>query len=81
VNIAAVLSMAGAGFDRTRLKVVADPALEFNTHFIRIKGATGTIDIRFESVPSPENPKTAMLACYSALAALREFASPVRYGT
>jgi len=81
VNIAAVLSMAGAGFDRTRLKVVADPALRFNTHFIRIKGATGTIDIRFESVPSPDNPKTAMLACYSALAALREFASPVRYGT
>jgi aspartate dehydrogenase len=81
VNIAAVLSLAGIGFDRTRLKVVADPALRFNTHFIRIKGATGTIDLRFESVPSPDNPKTAMLACYSALAALREFGSPVRYGT
>lgn len=81
VNIAAVLSLAGIGFDRTRLKVVADPALRFNTHFIRIKGRTGTIDLRFESVPSPDNPKTAMLACYSALAAFREFASRVRYGT
>ena len=81
VNIAAVLSLAGIGFDRTRLKVVADPALRFNTHFIHIRGATGTIDIKFESVPSPDNPKTAMLACYSALAALRQFNSPVRYGT
>jgi aspartate dehydrogenase len=81
VNIAAVLSLAGVGFDRTRLKVVADPALEFNTHFITIKGKTGTIDLRFESVPSPDNPKTAMLACYSALAAFRQFGSPVRYGT
>ncbi len=81
VNIAAVLALAGVGFERTRLKVVADPALEFNTHFIRIHGATGAIDLKFESVPSPDNPKTAMLACYSALAALREFASPVRYGT
>jgi len=81
VNIAAVLSLAGAGFDRTRLRVVADPALEFNTHFIRIRGATGTIDLKFESVPSPDNPKTAMLACYSALAAVRAFGSPVRYGT
>ncbi len=81
VNIAAVLSMAGIGFDRTRLKVVADPALRFNTHFIRIRGATGTIDVRFESVPSPDNPKTAMLACFSALAAFRQFNSPVRYGT
>ena len=81
VNIAAVLSLAGIGFDRTRLKVVADPALRFNTHFIHIRGATGTIDIRFESVPSEDNPKTAMLACYSALAALKQFTSPVRYGT
>jgi aspartate dehydrogenase len=81
VNIAAVLSLAGVGFDRTRLKVVADPALKFNTHVIRIRGRTGTIDLRFESVPSPDNPKTAMLACYSALAAFRQFDSPVRYGT
>lgn len=81
VNIAAVLALAGAGFDRTRLKVVADPALRFNTHFIRIKGRTGTIDLRFESVPSPDNPKTALLACYSALAAYHQFTSPVRYGT
>jgi aspartate dehydrogenase len=81
VNIAAVLSLAGVGFDRTRLKVVADPALRFNTHFIVIKGKTGTIDLRFESVPSPDNPKTAMLACYSALAAFRQFGSTVRYGT
>src|SRR5258705_10102450 len=59
-----VLSLAGVGFDRTRLKVVADPALRFNTHSITIKGKTGTISLRFESVPSPDNPKTAMLACY-----------------
>jgi aspartate dehydrogenase len=81
VNIAAVLSMAGIGFDRTRLKVVADPALKFNTHYINIRGRTGTIAIKLESVPSPHNPKTALLACYSALAALKAFASPVRYGT
>ena len=81
VNVAAVLALAGVGFDRTRLKVVADPALKFNTHFITIRGKTGTINLRFESVPSPDNPKTAMLACYSALAAFRQFTSPVRYGT
>ena len=81
VNIAAVLSMAGIGFDRTRLRVVADPALKYNTHYINIRGRTGTISIKFESVPSPDNPKTAMLACYSALAALKAFGSPVRYGT
>jgi aspartate dehydrogenase len=81
VNIAAILSMAGIGFDRTRLKVVADPALKFNTHYITIRGNSGTISLKFESVPFPDNPKTAMLAAYSALAAFRQFNSRVRYGT
>jgi aspartate dehydrogenase len=81
VNIAAALSMAGIGFDRTRLKVVADPALTHNTHFIEFRGRTGTVSIKCENVPAPENPKTAWLACYSALAALKLLNSPVRYGT
>lgn len=81
VNIAAVLSMAGIGFDRTRLTVVADPALTRNTHTIRIRGASGSITVVLENVPAPENPKTAWLACYSALAALKLMNSKVRYGT
>ncbi|MBI1964780.1 MAG: aspartate dehydrogenase, partial [Betaproteobacteria bacterium] len=81
VNIAAVLSMAGIGFDRTRLKVVADPGLRFNTHLIDVKGKTGNIRSQLENVPAPGNPKTAWLACYSALAALKAAKSPVRYGT
>jgi aspartate dehydrogenase len=81
VNIAAVLSLAGIGFDRTRLKAVADPQLTHNTHFIDIRGKTGDISIKLENVPSPDNPKTAWLACYSALAALKGFQATVRYGT
>jgi len=81
VNIAAVLSLAGIGFDRTRLEVVADPALRFNTHTIRVAGRSGRFTITLENVPAPENPKTAWLACYSALAALKAFGSHARYGT
>jgi aspartate dehydrogenase len=81
VNIAAALSMAGIGFDKTRLKVVADPALVCNTHYINIHGKTGKISIKFESLAFPENPKTSYLACYSALAAFRQYNSLVRYGT
>lgn len=81
VNIAAVLALAGIGFDRTRLKVVADPTLSYNTHFITIRGNSGNISITLENVPAPDNPKTAWLACYSALAALRAVKAPIRYGT
>ncbi len=81
VNIAAVLSLAGVGMDRTRLKVVADPALALNTHTIQVSGATGRITLVLENVPAPENPKTSWLACYSVIAALRSLQSRVRYGT
>ena len=81
VNIAAVLSLAGIGMDRTRLKVVADPGLRLNTHTIRVSGAAGRITVVLENVPAPENPKTSWLACYSALAALGSLESRVRYGT
>lgn len=81
VNIAAVLSLAGIGFDRTQLEVIADPALTRNTHTIRVTGRSGRFTVVLENVPAPDNPKTAWLACYSALAALRALASQVRYGT
>ena len=81
VNIAAVLALAGIGWERTRLKVVADPALSLNTHTILVRGPTGRFSIVLENVPSPENPKTSWLACYSAIAALRALHASARYGT
>jgi aspartate dehydrogenase len=81
VNIAAILALGGIGPDRTRLKVVADPALTLNTHTIRVSGRSGRFILRLENVPAPENPKTSWLACYSALAALQALGSPIRYGT
>jgi aspartate dehydrogenase len=81
VNIAAVLSLAGLGMDRTRLKVVADPGLVLNTHTIHVTGKSGRITIVLENVPAPDNPKTSWLACYSALAALQSLKSRHRYGT
>lgn len=81
VNIAAVLSLGGIGMDRTRLRVVADPALKLNTHTIRVSGASGRMTVVLENVPAPENPKTSWLACYSALAALKSLQPGARYGT
>ena len=81
VNIAAILALGGIGPDRTRLKVLADPSLQLNTHTIRVSGRSGRFSVVLENIPAPENPKTSWLACYSALAALQALGSPVRYGT
>lgn len=81
VNIAAVLSLAGIGMDRTRLRVVADPSLKLNTHTIQVAGPTGRFTVVLENVPTPDNPKTSWLACCSAVDALRALAAPARYGS
>jgi aspartate dehydrogenase len=81
VNIAAVLSLAGIGLDRTRLKVVADPSLTANTHTIQVVGRTGRFTVVLENLPTPENPKTSWLACYSAIAALKALQSSERIGS
>ena len=81
VNVAAALSLAGLGFERTRVRIVADPALAVNTHTIHVKGAFGQMTCRVENLPSPDNPASSHLASLAALALVRRFVSPVQVGT
>jgi aspartate dehydrogenase len=81
INIAAALSLAGLGFEKTRIRIVADPGVDHNTHEIFCAGEAGRLSITLENVPVPANPKTTYLACASALAALKRLRSPYRVGT
>ena len=81
INIAAALSLATLGFEKTRIRVYADPTVVYNTHEIDCEAQTGNIHIVLQNVPVPENPKTTYLACASAVAALQRTNSPYRIGT
>ena len=81
VNVAAALSLAGAGFEKTRVRIVADPALDANTHTVVAKGAFGEMTCRVENRPSPDNPASSYLASLAAIALVRRFVSPVQVGT
>ncbi len=81
INIAAALSLAGIGFDKTQIRIMADPGIIHNTHEIRVRGEAGRVTMQFENVPVPANPKTTYLACLSVLAALNNIRSPYRIGT
>ena len=81
VNVAAALSLAGVGFDRTRVRIVADPTLAANTHTVHAKGAFGEMTCRVENRPSPDNPASSYLASLAALALVRRFVSPIQVGT
>jgi aspartate dehydrogenase len=71
VNVAAVLSLAGIGVDKTQVRIVADPAATTNQHEIIAIGSFGQIHIIVNNVPSPGNPKTSFLAVLSAIECLR----------
>jgi aspartate dehydrogenase len=71
VNVAAVLSLAGIGFEKTRVRIVADPAFMTNQHEITATGSFGKFQFTVNNVPSPGNPKTSYLAVLSAIECLR----------
>jgi aspartate dehydrogenase len=81
INIAAALSLAGIGFDKTHIRILADPTVIRNTHEIECEGRAGKFKIVLENVPDPDNPKTTRMACYSVLAALKNIRSHYRVGT
>ncbi|MDP2717736.1 MAG: aspartate dehydrogenase [Candidatus Micrarchaeota archaeon] len=80
VNVAATLSLAGIGFERTRVKVVSDPAVEKNTHTVFIAAKTGNYRFFFENHPFAENPKTSALAAHSALWAIQRRSARIQVG-
>ena len=72
VNVAATLSLAGLGPQKTRIKVVADPEAPGNVHQIEAKGDFGVMRFSFENRPHPDNPRTSYLAILSAIELLRQ---------
>ena len=80
VNVAAALSLAGVGPDRTTIDIWADPAVTRNCHTIEVDADSARFTVSIENIPS-ENPKTGRITALSALAALRKLHAPLRVGT
>ena len=80
VNVAAALSLAGIGPDKTHLEIWADPALDRNTHRIEVDSDTARFSMSIANVPS-ENPRTGRIVALSTVAALRGLVSELKVGT
>lgn len=81
VNVAAALSLAGIGPQRTRVEIWADPGLNRNTHRIVVEAQAARLDMNVEGLPSPDNPRTGQLTPLSVLALLRRLTEPLCVGT
>ncbi len=76
-NVAATVALAGIGFGRTRVELVADPAAERNIHELEAEGAFGRFMVTLENVPSPDNPKTSALTALSIIRLIENRGAPV----
>ncbi len=80
VNVAAALSLAGIGPDRTQLEIWADPNVTRNTHTVSVDADTARFTMTIENIPS-ENPRTGKSVAPSTVAALRALVSELKVGT
>ena len=80
INVAAAVSFAGLGLDRTQVRVIADPKVQQNHHEVVAEGAFGQLRFEITNVPTQENPRTGRLVAMSVVHALRKRAAPVVIG-
>jgi aspartate dehydrogenase len=81
VNVAAALSLAGIGAERTRLEIWADPGVSRNTHRIVVEADSARFEMTIENVPSEANPRTGKITALSVLAALRALTATLKVGS
>ena len=78
INVAACLSFAGLGFDKTKVEIVADPVETRISHKILAHGRFGRLRAEVENMPNPNNPQSSYMASLSAIAVLRKIIDPIQ---
>ena len=76
-NVAATVALAGLGFERTEVELIADPEITGNLHELSFEGSFGRVDLEILGSPSPGNPKTSVLTAYSILRILTNMRAPL----
>ena len=80
INVAASLSLAGKGFDDTKVEIVADPVATRISHKILAHGTFGRLRVELENMPNPNNPGSSYMASLSAIATLKKIIDPIQIG-
>lgn len=77
-NLAAAVALAGIGFERTEVELVADPNVTGNIGMLEAVSQSSRLTLTMSSSPS-SNPKTSATVGASVIAALRNNARVIRF--
>ena len=70
MNVAATLALTVKP-TKVKVKVIADPKVQRNTHEIAVKWQFGEMSLRFANDSHPDNPHTSALAAWAAIKLLQ----------
>ena len=71
LNVALTLRLRLGPAIPLSVRVIADPAIDANTHEIKATGSLGAASLRFANAPAQGNPKTSALTGHSLAAEIR----------
>ncbi len=69
-NVAAAVALAGIGFDKTTVRLIADADVGANIHEVEAKGDFGSFAFRISGQSLPDNPRSSALAAMSVISKL-----------
>lgn len=70
-NLAAAVALAGIGFEKTLVRLVADPTTQENSGRVIAESTVGRLDLTLSGPAAASNPKTSEITSMSVIAALR----------
>lgn len=81
VNVAAAVSLAGIGPERTMIEVWVDPKIDRNMHRVELDSDIACCVMEIESLPSPQNPRTSGITPLSVIALLKRLTATMVVGS
>lgn len=76
-NVAAAVALAGIGFDKTQVRLIADPRIDENIHQIDVVGEFGRFSFEVRGKSLPDNPRSSALAAMSVISKLEQLSARI----